>query len=115
MSKYSCVVAVKILAIVIILTSPLSVMAVDPAMVDRESEAALKLLYEGTPAARELAGKAKGILVFPNIVKAGFIFVRSTATGSCSRAARWRAVTTSPLSRTACRLASKRSPTPCSS
>jgi lipid-binding SYLF domain-containing protein len=75
MSKHACVVAVNILAMVIIsLTSPLPVMAVDPAMVDRESEAALKLLYEGTPAARELAGRAKGILVFPNIVKAGFIF-----------------------------------------
>ena len=75
MSKHTCVVAVSMLAMVIIsLASPLSVMAVDPALVDRESEAALKLLYEGTPAARELAGKAKGILVFPNIVKAGFIF-----------------------------------------
>jgi len=75
MSKLSCVVAVNVLAIVIIsLASPLPVLAVDPSMVDRESEAALKLLYEGTPAARELGGKAKGILIFPNIVKAGFIF-----------------------------------------
>ena len=51
-----------------------SAFAVEPAMVDRESEAALKVLYEGIPAAKELGTKAVGILVFPNIVKAGFIF-----------------------------------------
>ena len=51
-----------------------SAFAVEPAMVDRESEAALKVLYDGIPAAKELGAKAVGILVFPNIVKAGFIF-----------------------------------------
>jgi len=51
-----------------------SAFAVEPAVVDRESEAALKTLYEGVPAAKELGAKAMGILVFPNIVKAGFIF-----------------------------------------
>ena len=51
-----------------------SAFAVEPAVVDRESEAALKTLYEGFPAAKELGAKAAGILVFPNIVKAGFIF-----------------------------------------
>ena len=75
MVKYTCAVAIAILAVgITTLTSPLAALAVDPAMVDRESEAALKTLYEATPAARELAGKAKGILIFPNIVKAGFIF-----------------------------------------
>ena len=75
MSKYTRVVAPAMLAMVItFLTSPVPTMAVDPAMIDRETEAALKILYEGAPAARELAGRAKGILVFPNIVKAGFIF-----------------------------------------
>ena len=51
-----------------------SAFAVEPAVVDRESEAALKTLYEGVPAAKDLGAKAVGILVFPNIVKAGFIF-----------------------------------------
>jgi lipid-binding SYLF domain-containing protein len=75
MSKYTSVVARAILAMMIVsLMAPLPAMAVDPALVDRESEAALKVLYESTPAAREIAGKSKGILVFPNIVKAGFIF-----------------------------------------
>lgn len=41
--------------------------------IDREVAAALKLLYHHTPKAKELGAKAKGILVFPSIYKAGFI------------------------------------------
>ena len=41
--------------------------------IDRDVDAALKNLYDSTPAARKLANTAKGILVFPNVVKAGFI------------------------------------------
>ncbi len=47
--------------------------ASDAAQIDREVNAALTRLYETTPAARKLASKAKGILVFPNVLKAGFI------------------------------------------
>ncbi len=43
------------------------------AQLDREVNAALNKLYQTTPSARTLAAKAKGILVFPNIIKAGFI------------------------------------------
>lgn len=43
------------------------------AQIDREVNAALAKLYQTTPTARTLAAKAKGILVFPNVVKAGFI------------------------------------------
>jgi lipid-binding SYLF domain-containing protein len=43
------------------------------AQLDREVNAALNKLYQTTPSARTLATKAKGILVFPNIIKAGFI------------------------------------------
>ena len=41
---------------------------------DDDAAAALRSLYEGSPAARALGAKAAGILVFPNIVKAGFLF-----------------------------------------
>jgi|SRR5262245_14618573 len=41
---------------------------------DDDAAAALRSLYEGSPAARALGAKAVGILVFPNIVKAGFLF-----------------------------------------
>lgn len=43
------------------------------AQIDRDADVALKDLYATTPAARALAAKAKGILVFPTILKAGFI------------------------------------------
>ncbi len=51
-----------------------SVMAADVAGIDHDVDAALNKLYGTTPAARALAPKAKAILLFPNIVKAGFLF-----------------------------------------
>ncbi|MGR9037008.1 MAG: lipid-binding SYLF domain-containing protein, partial [Gammaproteobacteria bacterium] len=41
--------------------------------IDRDVDFALSKLYESTSAARTLAARAKGILVFPSIVKAGFM------------------------------------------
>jgi lipid-binding SYLF domain-containing protein len=41
--------------------------------IDAEAKAALKQLVDSTPAARELARSAKAILIFPSIVKGGFI------------------------------------------
>lgn len=43
------------------------------AKIDHEVDGAIKTLYESTPAALELSKKAKGILVFPNVIKAGLI------------------------------------------
>jgi lipid-binding SYLF domain-containing protein len=43
------------------------------AQIDRAVDASLRNLYDGVPTARMLAKHAKGILVFPNVVKAGFI------------------------------------------
>ena len=43
------------------------------AEIDSDVDYALQELYESTPAARTLAKQAKGILVFPRIVKAGFM------------------------------------------
>jgi len=47
--------------------------AASKAQIDRDADAALQQLYASTPVARMLAKEAKGILVFPSIVKAGFI------------------------------------------
>jgi lipid-binding SYLF domain-containing protein len=41
--------------------------------ITRDSNAALQQLYASNPEARHLAKRAKGILVFPAIVKAGFL------------------------------------------
>jgi lipid-binding SYLF domain-containing protein len=49
------------------------VMAASGAELTRDAAAALEALYAGTPRAKELGAKARGILVFPSIIKAGFI------------------------------------------
>ena len=46
------------------------------------------LLDEGSPAARVLGEKAVGILVFPNIVKAGFLFGAQFGEGTLFRGGR---------------------------
>ena len=48
-------------------------MAASGAEIDREVDAALRQLYKSEPGAQELAAKAKAILVFPSVVKAGFL------------------------------------------
>ena len=53
--------------------TPRPAAAATAAEIDRGVDAALQALYERTPSARVLDEQAKGILVFPNIVKAGFI------------------------------------------
>src|SRR5215475_12385118 len=45
----------------------------EAAQIDREADAALKKFLENTPEAEMFRKDAKGILVFPNIVKGGFI------------------------------------------
>jgi len=47
----------------------------------RDSNAALQELYASNPEARHLAKRAKGILVFPGIVKAGFLVGAQYGTG----------------------------------
>ena len=59
--------------LIITMVSYQPVFAGTAAEIDRDVDSALLKLYEKTPAARELSKVAKGILVFPDIVKAGFI------------------------------------------
>jgi len=66
-----------ILALVLTLTTaltPAPALAASAAELDRDARAGLQQLYAKNPKARELGAKAKGILVFPGIVKAGFMF-----------------------------------------
>jgi lipid-binding SYLF domain-containing protein len=41
--------------------------------INRDANLALKRLYQTTPEAKKLAARAKGILVFPEIIKAGLL------------------------------------------
>ena len=53
--------------------APKTSLAASAAEIDREVSQGLKDLYAHAPKAKELGKKAKGILVFPGIVKGGFI------------------------------------------
>jgi len=55
------------------LLAPGPAIAASAAEIDRDVDAALVKLYDSTPEAKEFAPKATGILVFPSIVKGGFI------------------------------------------
>ncbi|MEZ4598372.1 MAG: lipid-binding SYLF domain-containing protein [Syntrophotaleaceae bacterium] len=52
---------------------PSPVLAASADEIDQKVAAALDSLYADSSAAKELSGVAKGILVFPNVVKGGFI------------------------------------------
>jgi lipid-binding SYLF domain-containing protein len=55
-------------------TLPSPVLAASADEIDRGVNAALRNLYASQPSARVLATKVKAVLVFPTIVKAGFMF-----------------------------------------
>jgi len=60
-------------SLVLVLFAAQSAYAESAAKINRDVDSALKKLYKSTPAAKELSGSAKGILVFPSIVKGGLI------------------------------------------
>jgi len=64
------------LVLATVVTIPLSVrvaLAASASEIDQNANVALKTLYAKTPGAKALAMQAKGVLIFPNIVKGGFI------------------------------------------
>jgi len=61
------------LIVVVLIGGPQSAMAETAPAIEAKVDAALKTLYASSPAAKELAGVAKGILVFPEVVKAGLV------------------------------------------
>src|SRR2546427_12342905 len=57
-----------------VLGPPPSAVAGSAAEIDRDVDNAMGLMFTNVPDARHLNDRAKGVLVFPNIVKAGFLF-----------------------------------------
>jgi lipid-binding SYLF domain-containing protein len=55
----------------ILLVSERPALAAPASQLDRDVDAALHTLYDGSPTAKVLGGKAKGILVFPKLIKNG--------------------------------------------
>lgn len=74
MRTNNCFVIFLLLSLVVFMA-----LSVSPALsasseeIDRDVDAALKTLYAKSPAAKALGEKAKGILLFPRIVKGGFL------------------------------------------
>ena len=64
---------VPALAAMMLSVSTLVVAAETAAEIDREVDIAIQKLYSGSDTAKELSKVAKGILVFPQVVKAGLI------------------------------------------
>ncbi|MCY1212290.1 Las17-binding protein actin regulator [compost metagenome] len=52
---------------------------------DKDSRQALQILYKSHPLAESLSQRAKAILVFPNVVKAGLVFGGSYGEGELLR------------------------------
>ncbi len=66
--------------------SPGAVNAASKADIDSEVDAAMQQLFESSPVASMLAKEAKAILVFPSIVKLGFIVGVQGGNGALRRA-----------------------------
>jgi len=52
---------------------PFQALADSAAEIDRDADSALQKLYKGSPAAVKLSKTAKGVLVYPDIIKAGLV------------------------------------------
>ena len=62
-----------------------SALAASASEINAKSTQALKSLYQNTPGAEALANKAKAILIFPDIVKGGFIVAGQYGDGALRR------------------------------
>jgi lipid-binding SYLF domain-containing protein len=83
-----------LLAILAIATATISTLSAGLALaasaseIDRNATQALSLLYATTPGAKALADKSKAILIFPSIVKGGFIVAGQFGDGALRKRGR---------------------------
>lgn len=71
-----------LVALALVATPAASKAASSPAELDMEAQQALASLLKMNPLAADLAKEAKAVLIFPDIVKAGFIFGGAYGEGS---------------------------------
>jgi lipid-binding SYLF domain-containing protein len=71
--KRTLQVSMSLLLAIFVLTLPRTSQAATAGEINRDVDGALQTLYRTTPAAKNLAKIAKGVLVFPDIIKAGLI------------------------------------------
>ena len=65
--------AAATITFIAIAACPFGAFAESASEIDRNASESLITLYNTTPGAKALADKSKGLLIFPNIVKGGFI------------------------------------------
>jgi lipid-binding SYLF domain-containing protein len=81
--------ATGLLALVLTVTAAVHpVHALSASEIDRDVNTALTRMYESVPNAKQLSTQAKGVLVFPHIVKAGFLFGAQYGEGALRRGGR---------------------------
>jgi lipid-binding SYLF domain-containing protein len=71
-----------------VMPPPHPAVAASSAEIDRDVDIALTRMYDKVPNSRELAGQAKALLIFPSIVKAGFLFGAQYGEGALRRKGR---------------------------
>jgi lipid-binding SYLF domain-containing protein len=81
-SLLSVVIFLSAIIVVADVMVPRAAIADTAAEIDRDVDSALAKLYASTPAAKEISRVAKGILVFPDVVKAGLIVGGQYGTGA---------------------------------
>jgi lipid-binding SYLF domain-containing protein len=78
----SLAVALALATVTMITLNARVALAASASEIDRSATAALRTLYANTPGAKNLAAQAKGVLVFPSIVKGGFIIAGQYGDGA---------------------------------
>src|ERR1043166_1101516 len=84
-------IAATLLALTLLVTTSMgtqTAVAASAAEINRDADAALSRLYADIPDARTLGEKAVAVLVFPNIVKAGFLLGAQYGDGALRRQGR---------------------------
>src|SRR5512145_796490 len=80
--KTRLLVALTVSAIAFDVAMAAAVMAASASQIDRDAAQALASLYKNVPAAKALGDKSVGVLVFPSIVKGGFIIAGQYGDGA---------------------------------
>jgi lipid-binding SYLF domain-containing protein len=82
------IVGLALLLFTFYVLSPAVAQAASASEIDRDARAALAKLYNNYPGAKALADKAVGVLVFPSIVKGGFLIAGQFGDGALRKGGR---------------------------
>ncbi len=80
--KKSMNIVISVIMVGFIVFIPTRSLAASAGAIDRDAKASLDKLYKHTPGAKALADKAVGVLVFPSIIKGGFIIAGQFGDGA---------------------------------